>query len=76
MKRITTTANPVAQPGGFRGPATIDARFAFIPQLHSWEDRLLLCQPAFVDGHVRAACCLSRVTACETAANGGSRSVM
>jgi len=44
----------------------IDARFAFIPRLHSWDDRSLLCQPALVDGQVRAARCLSRVPAGKT----------
>lgn len=76
MQPITTTANPGAQPGELQGPATIDARFAFIPRLHSWDDLSLLCQPAFVDGQVRAARCLSRVHTCETAANDGSRSAL
>ncbi|SOJ55226.1 hypothetical protein MSIMFB_02715 [Mycobacterium simulans] len=47
MKPITAVATP--------GLATIDTRFAFIPRLHSWDDRSQLCQPAFVDGHIRAA---------------------
>lgn len=45
----------------------IDARFAFIPQLHSWDDRSLLCQPAVFDGQVQAARRLSRGTAGKTA---------
>ncbi|SON61779.1 hypothetical protein MSIMFI_03297 [Mycobacterium simulans] len=47
MKPITAVVTPEL--------ATIDTRFAFIPRLHSWDDRSLLCRPAFVDGHIRAA---------------------